>query len=223
MKAASRLWHVRVARASATLRACFRFLALVVLVAVLLQAAADEVGRTFSGVDLLINNAGVEEGVEQPVLELTSSLYEKVLRVNVVGTYLVTRTFVPLLMKRNTKVVVQISSGLGSITRSRLGMTDPEKNPVSNKWIAYNASKAALNMQSSVFANELKKDNFCIVSLEPGWVDTDMGGGNARKLGMEKAPTDTHYSIGTMLKTIKRLTVKDSGEFLTIDGNKMDY
>ncbi|KAL3148210.1 hypothetical protein ABBQ38_014207 [Trebouxia sp. C0009 RCD-2024] len=126
-------------------------------------------------------------------------------------------------MKRNTKVIVQISSALGSITRSRLGMTDPEKNPLSNKWIAYSASKAALNMQSSVFANELKKDNFCIVSLEPGWVDTDMGGGNARKLGMEKAPTDAHYSIGTMLKTIKRLTVKDSGEFLAIDGNKMDY
>jgi NAD(P)-dependent dehydrogenase (short-subunit alcohol dehydrogenase family) len=77
--------------------------------------------------------------------------------------------------------------------------------------------------ESSVFANELKKDKFCVVSLEPGWVDTDMGGGNARKLGMEKAPTDVHHSISTMLKTIQQLSFKDSGEFLTIDGNKMDY
>ncbi|DBA88273.1 hypothetical protein WJX77_010725 [Trebouxia sp. C0004] len=120
-----------------------------------------------------------------------------------------------------------MSSGLGSITTSRLGMIDPEKNPVGNRWIAYNASKAAFNMQSSVFANKLKqeleKDKFCVVSLEPGWVDTDMGEGNARKMGMEKAPIDAHHAISTMLKTVKQLSIKDSGEFLTIDGNKMDY
>jgi NAD(P)-dependent dehydrogenase (short-subunit alcohol dehydrogenase family) len=76
-----------------------------------------------------------------------AATYEKILKVNVVGPYLVTRTFVPLLLKKNTRTVVQMSSGLGSITRNRLGMTDPEKNPVGNKWIAYNASKAALNMR----------------------------------------------------------------------------
>ncbi len=76
-----------------------------------------------------------------------AATYEKILKVNVVGPYLVTRTFVPLLLKRHTRTVVQMSSGLGSITRNRLGMTDPEKNPVGNKWIAYNASKAALNMR----------------------------------------------------------------------------
>ncbi|KAL0028677.1 hypothetical protein WJX79_010100 [Trebouxia sp. C0005] len=144
-----------------------------------IKAAAKEVASLYSGVDLLINNAGIDEGVETPVLELDAATYEKILKVNV--------------------------------------------NPVGNKWIAYNASKAALNMQSSVFANELKKDKFCVVSLEPGWVDTDMGGGNARKMGMEKAPTDAHHSISTMLKTIQQLSIKDSGEFLTIDGNKMDY
>ena len=69
------------------------------------------------------------------------------MRVNVVGPYLVTRTFLPLLMKRNTRTVVQISSGLGSITRNRLGMTEPEKNPIGNAFIAYNSSKAALNMR----------------------------------------------------------------------------
>ena len=76
-----------------------------------------------------------------------ASWYEKVMRVNVVGPYLVTRTFLPLLLKRNTRTVVQISSGLGSITRNRLGMTEPEKNPIGNAFIAYNSSKAALNMR----------------------------------------------------------------------------
>ena len=57
----------------------------------------------------------------------------------------------PLLLKKQARMVVQISSGLGSITRNRLGMTEPEKNPVANRWIAYNASKAALNMRKCTF------------------------------------------------------------------------
>lgn len=40
-----------------------------------------------------------------------------------------------------------MSSGLGSTTINRLGMTNPEKNPAGNRWIAYGASKAALNMR----------------------------------------------------------------------------
>lgn len=188
-----------------------------------IKAGVQEVGNTYSGVDLLINNAGICESVEEPVLEMTAAWYEKVMRVNVIGTYLVTRTFLPLLLKRETRAVVQISSGLGSIANNRLAMTDPEKNPIGNRFIAYNASKAAINMQTSVFANELKKENFCLVSMDPGWVDTEMGGGNARRLGMERAPTDAHYSISTMLKTIKQLKVENSGQFVSTDGSKMDF
>ena len=80
----------------------------------------------------------------------TAAWYEKVMRVNVIGTYLVTRTFLPLLLKRETRAVVQISSGLGSIANNRLAMTDPEKNPIGNRFIAYNASKAAINMRKSI-------------------------------------------------------------------------
>lgn len=69
------------------------------------------------------------------------------MRVNVIGTYLVTRSFLPLLLKRNTRAVVQLSSVLGSIAFNRLAMTDPKKNPMGNRFIAYNASKAAINMR----------------------------------------------------------------------------
>lgn len=77
--------------------------------------------------------------------------------------------------------------------------------------------------ETSVFANELKKDNFILVSIDPGWVDTEMGGANARSLGMERAPTDAHYSISTMLKTIKQLKVENSGKYVGTDGSKMDF
>ena len=86
----------------------------------------------------------------------TASWYEKVMRVNVIGTYLVTRTFLPLLLRRNTRTIVQISSGLGSISINRLAMTDPEKNPMGNRFIAYNASKAAINMREYINCIQLR-------------------------------------------------------------------
>ena len=60
--------------------------------------------------------------------------YEKILKVNVVGPYLTTINFLPLLRQKKSRVVVNMSSGLGSITQNRQG------SPVANKWVAYNAS-----------------------------------------------------------------------------------
>ena len=69
------------------------------------------------------------------------------MNVNVVGTFLVTKAFIPLLKNKQSRVAVNISSGQGSISRNRLAFTDPDKNPLGAQWIAYNASKAALNMR----------------------------------------------------------------------------
>lgn len=89
-----------------------------------------------------------KEGVPQQFCRnREGSEYQKILAVNVVGKFLTTKAFLPLLRKRHTKRILQMSSGLGSISINRLGMTNPEKNPVGNRWIAYGASKAALNMR----------------------------------------------------------------------------
>ena len=77
--------------------------------------------------------------------------------------------------------------------------------------------------ETSVFANELKAEDFCIIALSPGWVDTDMGGGNARKLGLARAPLDADESIAKMLKVIQQLTPKNSGQFLDQDFNQPDF
>lgn len=77
--------------------------------------------------------------------------------------------------------------------------------------------------ETSVFANELKGDDFCIVAISPGWVDTDMGGGNARELGMDRAPLDAEDSIAKMLNVIQELSPKNSGEFVNSDNEKLDY
>ena len=69
--------------------------------------------------------------------------YERVLKVNVVGSFLVTQAFYALLKKRDTRTIVNVSSGVGSITAQRAGSV-----PVAGKVIAYASSKAALNMRA---------------------------------------------------------------------------
>ena len=63
--------------------------------------------------------------------------------VNTVGPFLVTQAFYPLLLKRDTRTIVNVSSGLGSISANRDGET-----PLTGKIIAYSSSKAALNMRA---------------------------------------------------------------------------
>ena len=69
----------------------------------------------------------------------------------------------------------------------------------------------------------MKDEGFCFVALSPGWVNTDMGGGNARKLGMKGAPLDIDISIQAQIKLLKRLTTKNNGEFVGHEGEKIDW
>ena len=74
-----------------------------------------------------------------------------------------------------------------------------------------------------MFANELKDDNFCVIALSPGWVNTDMGGDNARKLGLKSAPLTLEESISLQLKVVKGLSSKDNGNFVDEKGNSIEY
>jgi hypothetical protein len=69
--------------------------------------------------------------------------YLRVLQVNTVGPFITTQAFYPLLKKKDTRTVVNVSSGLGSIAMNRSGGT-----PLTGKIISYTSSKAALNMRA---------------------------------------------------------------------------
>src|SRR5262249_52207592 len=135
----------------------------------------DAFARALEGsIDVLVNNAGIA-GDDASLQALTSDTMEGVFGTNVIGPALLTKALLPPLRRGRRKVVVNVSSSLGSLTSALGGFS-----------YAYCASKAALNMLTVLMHAELSRDGFTVVSLDPGWNRTDMGGTAA-----PLAPSDT--------------------------------
>jgi NAD(P)-dependent dehydrogenase (short-subunit alcohol dehydrogenase family) len=125
-------------------------------------AAADAVGA----LDVLINNAGIV-GDRKPVLETTADDIRRVYDTNVFGVVRVTRAFLPLLENSDNPVIVNVSSGMGSI-----GVTsDPERLESTIVSLAYPSSKTALNMLTSQWAKALP--GMRVNAVDPGYTATD--------------------------------------------------
>ena len=144
--------------------------------------------------DVLINNAAIgEAGPEFGRLSMEE--LDQAFRVNAIGPVAVTQALLPNLRAGQRRTVVNLSSGLASISENESG-----------GWIAYRASKAALNQLTRTAAGELKKENFICIAICPGWVKTDMGGPAA-----SVSPAD---SVAATLDVIDRLEPSDTGRFL---------
>lgn len=155
-------------------------------------------------IDLLINNAGVGIAEMVPLQDVDLDEYERVLQVNTIGPVRVTQALLPNLRAGQGKLVVSISSGLGSIAN----------NADAGYW-AYRESKAALNMFMRSLAVELEPEGFICIPMSPGWVKTDMGGPDAT--------LTPEQSIGGMRKVIDGLKPQDSGKFFKHDGSTVPW
>lgn len=135
------------------------------------REAARQVAGQASGLDILINNAGIHleespQTLEQ--LDFASMQLQRTMEVNAFGPLRVVQQLYPLLEKGSRKLVVNISSEAGSIADCwREGE------------YAYCMSKAALNMQSRLLHNYLAPRGFKVLAVHPGWMRTAMGGPNA--------------------------------------------
>jgi NAD(P)-dependent dehydrogenase (short-subunit alcohol dehydrogenase family) len=125
-------------------------------------------------VDVLVNNAGVEgRGVGNAVIgagEVTAEHMQEVFATNVFGTVRVTHAFLPLLGRSASPVIVNVSSGLASLSR----ISDPGSPTHFYPGVAYPASKAAVNMVTVQFAKAFPRMR--INAVEPGFTKTDLNG-----------------------------------------------
>jgi len=127
------------------------------------ESAIAEVEAGMPPVVALLNVAGVSSPV--PFLEMTTAEWDRVLDVNLRGTYLVTRCVVPGLVERGLGRVVNVSS----VSAQRGGGTYSK--------VAYSAAKAGVIGLTRALARELGSWGITVNCVAPGPVDTDMMGG----------------------------------------------
>ncbi|KAL9016422.1 MAG: hypothetical protein Q9185_006227 [Variospora sp. 1 TL-2023] len=142
-----------------------------------IKQAAAEVDENLAGkgLDVLINSAGVCQYAADGVQSMWAFLSpNKSFTINVLGVHWVTRAFLPLLQKGTQKKVANITTTFGSITLSRAAHYLPAP--------AYKISKAAMNSLTVQYALDYEKQGFTFMALSPGWMKTDLGGGEMAHL-----------------------------------------
>jgi len=167
-------------------------------VAELAAALAD------TALDLVINCAGVYGGTRQSVRDFDVAEAMRTYDVNALGALRVSRAMLPHIHRGMTKKLAHITSGMGSIADNTSG-----------GFYAYRMSKAALNMMSKSLAVDLRSEGISSYVINPGWVQTDMGGSGA--------PTPVDVSVHGMLRELDAATIKDTGEFLDHKGGRYPW
>ncbi len=166
-----------------------RFVKLDVTDPVTIQHAAAWVEKEFGRLDILINNAGIGDWGGKPSgadLARVREVYET----NLFGPMAMTQAFLPLLRKSKHGRIVNVSSGLGSITLA--GQPD---SPVAGMAIlGYNTSKTALNSMTVQFANELKDTPIKVNAICPGYCATDLNGHSGPRTAAQGAVAAIQYA-----------------------------
>ncbi len=147
-----------------------RYLAIDLTAPAMIAAAAKSIEADFGRLDILVNNAGIATPGDGPPSVSSLDAIELTLRVNFMGHVAVTQAMLPLLRKAPSARIVNVSSGLGSLTQNG----DPAWPHVAVKYLGYSASKAALNMLTVQLAYELRATAIKVNSSDPGYTATDL-------------------------------------------------
>ena len=169
-----------------------------------ITAFGENLANTTDALDILVNNAGITSndlGADRRQCnpwQVDNEIVLEETRINALGPMMVTRSVIGLLEAGQNPVVLNTSSQLGSMI---IGAAMPFD-------VAYNVSKAALNMITVMSASTNKNVSF--VALHPGWVKTDMG--------TDAAEMEVSDSAGAIVNSLLGLTIEDSGRFIRWDG-----
>jgi NAD(P)-dependent dehydrogenase (short-subunit alcohol dehydrogenase family) len=154
-------------------------------------------------IDVVINNAGIMgEMASLEAMDLASALHT--IDVNAFGPVRVSRAVLPMVRRGSRKFLIHITSGMGSIGDNTSGGA-----------YGYRMSKAALNMASKSMSVDLASEGILSVVVNPGWVQTDMGGSGA--------PLPVEGSAKNILTLIDRLRIEDSGSFFNHTGARFEW
>ena len=155
-------------------------------------------------IDLLINNAGFWLGKDEHYGRCDDARWMEEFRVHMFGTMAMCESFVQQVAASKRKLIVNISSGNGSLALEN-GIGD----------YPYNTSKAGLNLITKGLAADLKQRGITVVCFTPGFVATDMSGPDA-----DLTP---HESVSAMCAIIDTLGPEQTGTFLRYNGETVPW
>ncbi|MBU2061192.1 MAG: 3-ketoacyl-ACP reductase [Bacteroidetes bacterium] len=165
------------------------------------QAVAKAV-EEFGTIDILINNAGI--AAFGKFLELEPTEWERIIKVNLMGTYYATRAVLPNMIERQTGDIINISSTAGQ-----------RGNALTS---AYSASKFAVLGLTESLMQEVRKHNIRVTALTPSTVATEM----AKDLKLTDGNPDNVMQaedvaelVIAQLKLNRRVFIKESGIWST--------
>ena len=153
-------------------------------------------------IDVLVNNAGMM-AERQSVDDMDYEQWMASFAVNAIAPWRLALAFAPHLAASSKPRLITLTSQMGSVERA------------GSDRVAYRSSKAAANMAMRTLAVEWQARGITVCMLHPGWVRTQMGGGNAA-LG-------TTESVSAILQLIETLTHADTGRFLNYDGREIPW
>lgn len=171
-----------------------------------LQAEVDHavasIQEQLGPIHIVINNAGIASFgtlADMPVQE-----WERIIQVNLMGTYYVTRAVLPGLIAQNEGSIINISSTAG------------ERGFATGS--AYNASKFAVMGLTEALMQEVRKHNIRVTALTPSTVNTELAVNAGLKIGDEDRmmqPEDVAELALAALKLPQRVFVKTAGIWTT--------
>jgi len=153
-------------------------------------------------IDVLINNAGV-----YPQSSFGDTNYDEwamAFKINSMASLKMAEAFVQHITRSQLKKIATLTSKMGSI----------DDNSGGESYI-YRSSKTAVNMVMKSLSIDLKPYGISVVTLHPGWVQTDMGGANGL--------INTQTSVTGLRRVIDALSLESTGKFIAYDGKPINW
>jgi NAD(P)-dependent dehydrogenase (short-subunit alcohol dehydrogenase family) len=139
------------------------------------ERLARSVEEEFGRLDVLVNNAAISNDEGQSGAEADLDRVKEALEANLFGAWRLCEVAIPMMRRNGYGRIVNVSTGLASL--EDMGGGSP----------GYRVSKAALNVLTRILASELRGSGILVNAVNPGWVQTDMGGSGATRTVEEGA------------------------------------
>ena len=153
-------------------------------------------------IDLLINNAGFYPS--SSFGDVDYDAFAAGFKINSMAPLKMAEAFVQHITRSQLKQIATLSSKMGSIDDNSSGES-----------YSYRASKCAVNMVMKSLSIDLKPYGISVVTLHPGWVQTDMGGSNAM--------INTQTSVAGMRQVIANINLSNTGKFMAYNNKEIAW